>query len=205
MANAYMITASGRKVSLPQPMPNEIFIDDIATHLARMPRYAGASIRPMSVAQHSVACAHLTVALARDAGLSDIPTDELVREALLHDAAEYLTNDIPSPIKLQFRKEWKRMQAPIESAIRKRFGLRATQPQCVNLADKALLILESEEIMVAPIDRQYVPKAASDALEQLQSMHSEEYQIAAWIVRQTWSEAEAYGAFLDQWNEVSPK
>jgi uncharacterized protein len=81
-------TASGREINLKQPNPNNLTIDDIATHLSRINRFNGATWRPYSVAQHSVAVSDYLVASGVEAQ----------RAGLLHDAHEAYIGDITRPI-----------------------------------------------------------------------------------------------------------
>ncbi|MEL6374613.1 MAG: phosphohydrolase [Pseudomonadota bacterium] len=88
-ARPWMQTASGRVVYLDNPDPASISIRDIAAHLAKLCRFAGAADRFYSVAQHSV----LVCRLCADAG----PHGQM--HALLHDAHEAYIGDITQPVK----------------------------------------------------------------------------------------------------------
>ncbi len=65
--------------------------EEVALTLARIPRWAGATLVPWSVLQHSIAAFRL----AESMGLDD--TTQLA--ALWHDAEEMATGDIPKPFK----------------------------------------------------------------------------------------------------------
>lgn len=80
-------TASGRAVSITRPLPQDVCIADIAAHLAKQCRFAGASNLFYSVAQHSVLVSEM---------FGD-PLEALY--ALLHDAHEAYLGDIISPVK----------------------------------------------------------------------------------------------------------
>ncbi len=86
-------TVTGKLVDLLNPDPNQICIEDIAWALSRMPRFTGHSISriPYSVAQHSVFVATRVAQFTND--------NQLILKALLHDASEIYTSDIPSPVK----------------------------------------------------------------------------------------------------------
>ena len=86
-----MITYTGRRVDIPNPRPGQIAIEDVAHHLSRLPRFAGATQVPWCVAAHSLHCA----SLAERQGL---PAAAQLY-ALLHDAHEAYMSDIPSPFK----------------------------------------------------------------------------------------------------------
>jgi hypothetical protein len=83
-------TASGRTVTLLGPGPIAISIRDIAAHLSKICRFAGATDRFYSVAQHSVLVSNLCFDLGPDAAL----------HGLLHDAHEAYIGDMPQPAKL---------------------------------------------------------------------------------------------------------
>lgn len=162
--NRYMITASGRRVDLPEPLPTSIDPADVATHLSRINRFVGACA-PYSVAQHSVAVAYMAVAVGQ-ALHTPWTLGEALREGLLHDAAEFITGDVPSPVKALFKTEFIRATKPIERAIRTRFDLQAVEPHEVWLADKMLLAIEGRRLP-AKLDIQYVPPEAHRLLERL--------------------------------------
>lgn len=71
-------------------------IHDIAVGLSRIPRWAGATVRPWSVLLHSLAA--YDVAYAQD------EKPEVIFAALMHDAEEMATGDIPSPFKTEAQK-----------------------------------------------------------------------------------------------------
>jgi hypothetical protein len=91
IAPPWVVTASGRCVSLSAPTPDQISIDDIALHLSRLPRFLGATRAAYSVAQHSCLVADI---LHRT--LPNSPQLELA--GLLHDAHEAFIGDIVTPV-----------------------------------------------------------------------------------------------------------
>ena len=113
--NQTLETVSGKLVNIEHPDPASICIDDIAWGLSRLPRFCGHTITviPFSVAQHSIFVADEVERLI-NAGTSNIVTEteywnvlsvmqsarnDLILKALLHDAAEAYTGDLPSPVK----------------------------------------------------------------------------------------------------------
>lgn len=93
-------TYSGLYVNPLKMRARDIRIADIAHHLSLICRYTGACPKHYSVAQHSLLVSyHL-----RDEGASY----ELQLAGLLHDAAEYVLNDIASPVKHDPRMAWYR-------------------------------------------------------------------------------------------------
>ena len=114
-------TVTGKFVDVNEPQPDQIDINDIAWGLSRIPRFAGHTITevPYNVAQHSLLVADIVddlffnqygkstpevqkavEAIQRSADFVDEQTHDLLYlKALLHDAAEVYTGDIPSPVK----------------------------------------------------------------------------------------------------------
>lgn len=83
-----MITFSGKNFDPENPQPSQIDLLDIAVALSRISRFVGHTVFPYSVAQHSMLVAQLSPSVKRIKLL-----------ALLHDADEAYTSDIPSPVK----------------------------------------------------------------------------------------------------------
>lgn len=85
----FMVTSSGRAVPLVRTPAVAISVRDIAAHLSKICRFAGATRVFYSVAQHSV----LVSTLMAEHG----PAGRLY--GLLHDAHEAYVGDIPQPVK----------------------------------------------------------------------------------------------------------
>lgn len=79
-------TFTGKKFYPLAPRPEDICIEDIAHALALKCRYSGHCLTHYSVAEHSVLVSR------------NVPPEYRL-SALLHDSAEYVLPDIPSPIK----------------------------------------------------------------------------------------------------------
>lgn len=82
----YLRMRHGNRVDFLNPKPEQIIVDDIAWHLARQCRFNSALTQWYSNAEHSIMGAKM-------AG-----NEQLAREFLIHDAAEYVFGDIPSPV-----------------------------------------------------------------------------------------------------------
>jgi hypothetical protein len=106
-------TYSGISFDPLNPDPAQVRIYDIAHHLSNTCRFAGATSKFYSVAQHSLlVCALLPL----DAG----PWAHLL--GLLHDAAEAYLTDLPTPVKhhtrfANFRTAEVEVQAAVESRL----------------------------------------------------------------------------------------
>lgn len=79
-------TVSGRLFWPLAPLPDEVYIEDIAHGLACENRFGNQADYPYSVAWHSVALSHV------------VP-EHLARWALMHDATEAYLSDLPRPLK----------------------------------------------------------------------------------------------------------
>jgi len=116
----WMQTFSGIKFDLENPDAFMIKMQDIAISLSRQLRFNGHTKLPYSIAQHSILVADLVL----QAG----GTYEQVLAALLHDAHETYTSDIPSPVKWVLGNHWapmKEVQKRVDDAIAEYFGFDA--------------------------------------------------------------------------------
>lgn len=89
-----ILTRSGRMVTPDSGVPS---LSDIAHSLAAMPRFAGHTRRPWTVAHHSLVVADLVERAYTGWGAMSRPERRAV--ALLHDAHEAVTSDVPTPFK----------------------------------------------------------------------------------------------------------
>ena len=110
---------SGRRLNLVEPSPMDIEIEDIAIGLARNARWNGQTKGPhaWSVAQHS----DLVVEIVR----RERPraSARLLMAAKLHDASEYVTHDLITPLKAAVGEVFKEVETRLMRAIHIRFGL----------------------------------------------------------------------------------
>lgn len=122
---------SGRRLNLLDPSPLDIEIEDIALGLARNTRWNGqtSGSHGWSVAQHS----DFVVDIVRR--LRPRATARLLMVAKLHDASEYVTHDLITPLKSVVGDVFKEVESRLTQAIYMRFGLEPT----VASADYALI------------------------------------------------------------------
>lgn len=203
---SYLITASGRRVDIPDPLPGQVTIEDIATHLSRIPRFVGATNRPLSVAQHSVVVAYISAALVDTSPtvplhLSGALRSEMIREGLAHDFAEYLTGDVPTPLK-RMVPDFKVIEHKIDSAIRRELGLAKGMPPLVKTADTIALLLEDrlyrDGKMRLHID---VPFEVEEAMKRVES--ADWYHLAWDIASLNLHSTEARDLLLQEWERVN--
>jgi hypothetical protein len=129
-------TVSGRRFWLGDPRPEDIEPFDIAYGLSRIPRFNGMTVGdPYSVAQHSTVGSFLA-------------PPGFALHFLLHDAHEFLGQDITSPLKRELGPEYRRVEEGFKDAVDRRFGLAWTEEakRVVKDVDNQMLLLEIEEL-----------------------------------------------------------
>jgi hypothetical protein len=124
-------TVSGRKVDFLAPDPEQITIEDIATGLSHINRFAGQMTVPYSVAQHSVYCSIYC------------PSHPL--DALMHDAPEAYMSDVPRPLKLML-SDWKELEHRLYGVIATKYGISPIIPPEVKNVDDRMLFTERRDI-----------------------------------------------------------
>jgi hypothetical protein len=150
LAAPWMHSASGRRVPLVNTPVEAISIRDIAAHLSKICRFAGATQVFYSVAQHSVLVSNLMAEYGPHAQMY----------GLLHDAHEAYIGDIPQPVKdllnrsLGLGGEWLPLYdltGDLDRAIHTRAGL-VWPPQpatckAIRHADLRALATEKRDLM----------------------------------------------------------
>jgi hypothetical protein len=127
----WMQTFSGLKVNPLDLKADDIWIEDIAHHLATMNRWCGALSEPISIAQHSV---HVSL-------LCDGTGAEL--HGLLHDGSEAYLGDVVRWLKnSDAMAAYREAEDRAQRAIYRRFGLSEVQPLVVDEADRAMIGVE---------------------------------------------------------------
>jgi 5'-deoxynucleotidase YfbR-like HD superfamily hydrolase len=131
---------SGRRLNLIEPSPLDIEIADIALGLSRNTRWNGQTIGPhaWSIAQHS----DLVVEIVRR--LKPRAPASLLMAAKLHDASEYVTHDLITPLKAVVGDVFKEVEKGLTRAIHIRFGLPALLP-----AAETALIKRADRVAAA--------------------------------------------------------
>lgn len=133
-------------IDLRDPDPARIRLDDIALVLSRLPRFGGAAkaeAGSYSVLDHSVFCHN--IALTAGAGA------DLRCAVLMHDAHEYLTGDMPTPVK-RILPDYRAFESRCADAVAKRFGLSGRHHRAVKAIDAAALDTEKRLFLAAPDD-----------------------------------------------------
>lgn len=150
----WMQTASGLALDMLAPTPAMVTLGDIAHHLARIPRFNGATLGdvPWNVAQHSLLVAELMP--------PDSPPQALLA-ALLHDAPEAYVGDMIAPMKAAVRSlnanglmTLDVIESRLRHAILTAFALPSPLPndwaRDIKHADLQALRIEAEQLMAPP-------------------------------------------------------
>lgn len=140
----WIITVTGAQVDLRALEPASISVLDIAHSLARQDRWNGHTSRPYSVAEHSL----LVVDIMEHRYGVRHPITLLA--GLMHDAHEYLTGDLSTPMKAIIGPAWTREETRIQHAVLERFGLLPTFIQnhhTIKSADLVALATERRDLM----------------------------------------------------------
>jgi hypothetical protein len=101
-------TITDKLVTLENPQPEQLDMEDISWALGRILRYNGHIKQDFTVAHHSVVMSYM------------VP-DEYRMEALLHDAAEAYMGDIIQPVKALF-PEVQKLEAVVAGAIMAKYA-----------------------------------------------------------------------------------
>lgn len=132
----WILTFTGVEFYPLAPRSQDIRIEDIAHALSMQCRYAGHVSRFYSVAEHSIR-------------VSDLCPAKWKLWGLLHDASEAYLIDLPRPIKRYsvIGTQYREAENALMLAICERFGLPWPAPEPVERADKAMVWIESRDLM----------------------------------------------------------
>jgi uncharacterized protein len=173
-------TYTGHQFDIFNPDPEAIHIADIAHSLALTNRFGGHTVRPYSVAQHSVL-------------VSKMVPEQYALHGLLHDAAEAYIGDLPAPWKLLVQMAGQgidEIEAKIDEAIRLRFGLLGEAPVEVWQQDR--LACAAERLALMPSGHDW---------GELDEIAEANRDILPKIERMTWQWAEQ--EFLQRFKELT--
>lgn len=144
--------ASGHLIDIENFTVEDVIIDDIAHHLAKIQRFNGASPLNISytVGEHCISLANHFYTYDT---CFEPHAHELARMALVHDASEAYLSDLVSPVKYGL-KDYLDLENRIQNTVYRRFGLNPQDWLCKKLktADKRILIDEVAAIMPKKLD-----------------------------------------------------
>jgi hypothetical protein len=173
-----MVTATGRRYYPADPRAEDVCLEDVAHHLAKLCRYNGAVQRFYSVAEHSVL-------------VSRAVPPEYALHGLLHDAAEAYTGDFHYAVK---NIEWLRPSLKILERINEKpvfeyFGLE--RDDIANAAVK-----EMDDRIVLDEVTALFPVACEEVFRERHATEPTGQDVAGW-----WSEVGKM-MFVQRFNEL---
>lgn len=169
---------SGNLFDYNNPEESNVTIEDIATALSNVCRFAGHVHYFYSVAQHAV-------------NTSLIVPPEHAFSALMHDTAEAFTNDLPTPLKWAF-PVFKELEVQIETAMAKKFGFTFPLSNEVKLADLQMLKIEKE-----------IVKRDKSRWEMLDGVETD--HLLPLVNLRAMSSPQAKKVFLERYYELAPQ
>jgi len=147
---SWMLTASGKKLFFLLPTVEDICPADIAIHTSQLCRFTGATNQFYPVSQHGVFVAKIIKTMLDKEGV-DFESAEYwdqILAGLLHDAEEYATNDLSSPLKSCIRGKYRWIGAGILRKIFEKFGVDwLYYNKTVKSADNIALMVEHYYLM----------------------------------------------------------
>ncbi len=187
LVEPYVIdTASGVRLDLDNPRPEDIRIEDVAGGLSKVCRFSAQPLEYYSVAQHALLVRRLVV----EAG-----HPELALVALHHDSHEAYLCDIPSPLKRKIRKAtpvYKDACKTLDRVIAEAFGFEwpehgSLEQRVIKQADRQALLMEAARLL----------HDSGEALRRDLGLGEEEYRDLA-PMEEPLPPAEAEDRFLQQ-------
>lgn len=142
----YIATFSGRQIDLGDVKPGDIDIIDIAVGLGQQCRYTGQVWPFYSIAEHSVLVArHMPAGATRHQRL----------QALLHDAPEYLLNDLTRPTKRRV-SGYEQLEDHVMYAVDRAYSLNYEAQDWAN-------IKHIDNLITIPERRKFIPRLPTEA------------------------------------------
>lgn len=135
--SSWLQTGSGGRVSVDNPLPEEINIEDISKALSKLCRYNGHCEDFYSVAQHCV--------LGAKFALENFGK-EAAKEFLLHDATEAFVGDMIRPVKA-LNPWFQDTEDLFWKAIAVKFGLPLQHSQSCHYIDNVMLVWEKRDLL----------------------------------------------------------
>lgn len=134
-------TATDGAIDLADPQIHQVSILDIAWSLSQLNRFYGHSLRPYSVAEHSLLVADILAARGLDVHAQ--------LAGLMHDAHEAYCADLHPATKHMIGPAWAKLEKRMEYAVRSAFWLHtaaAMHADSVNRADQIALNAELRDL-----------------------------------------------------------
>lgn len=136
-------TFTGRMVDPLALRAEDICIEDIAHHLSMQCRFSGAVRRFYSVAQHSALVARY------------VPVEHAL-DGLMHDAAEYVLQDMAKPLKVSVAGvAYRAAEQEVDKVLADLFGLTYPHPEIVTEVDVRVLVTEARDLLHGTAEWEY--------------------------------------------------
>ncbi len=154
----HLSTYTGRRFDCLDPCPSTVNILDIARGLSREKRFANQTSKGYSVAQHSLVVEQI---VARGMGAGSPPKNArmVCLAALMHDAHEAYTRDIPLPVEDALDKiapgALRKLKGIFQGAIDARFRIECTPAEQwrIKQADLQALLVEKQDLRIEPAQK----------------------------------------------------
>ena len=147
---SWALTASGKKLVFLKPKVGDIVFYDIALHLSRLCRFTGAPTQFYSVAQHCILVSQLVREILDKECVDDQSVEywDQILAALFHDAEEYVTGDVSSPLKAAMQGKYNWIAAGIRKTIYARFNIDwAYHNAIIKAGDNKAILIERYYLM----------------------------------------------------------
>ena len=145
--------ATGGHFNYAEPLKSSLNIQDIAHSLSQQCRFNGHTKKFYSVAEHSVLCYEYLTKLKDENGDKLKLSTKTLMYCLLHDAAEAVVSDIPSPFKMYFPELGKKEEEYLEAIFDLlELDLEDADKDLVKRADRYMVLKEANELL-APATR----------------------------------------------------
>jgi 5'-deoxynucleotidase YfbR-like HD superfamily hydrolase len=139
-------TASGKRLDLDNPHPEDIRIEDVAGGLSKVCRFGAQTLEYYSVAQHALLVQRLVV----EAGYP-----QAARAALHHDSHEAYVCDIPKPLKNKIsaiNDAYEAVCDELDLVIAEAFGFEwpeqgSPEQRALKNADNQALLMEAARLL----------------------------------------------------------
>lgn len=133
MRSSVMQSYTGKLIDLANFTPEDVRLPDIAHALSQINRYTGHTIRPLSVAEHSVT-------------VSMLCPEEHALWGLMHDASEAYLGDVSRPLK-SLLPDYRLLEQGVQRIIAQAFRLPWPIPPDVHHADVRALLAEKAVLL----------------------------------------------------------
>lgn len=130
-------TYSGRRMSILNPQPEDIYIEDIAAAISKQCRFNGHCKSFYSVGQHCIYGSELAFKYY---------DREVAKEFLLHDATEAFVGDLVRPVKVHL-PEFETIEQRFWKAIATRFNLPLLMSEECKYIDDVMVTWEKRDLL----------------------------------------------------------